>query len=215
MKLGSHVLVSRSTGCHYDTKEESKVLSEAKVSEERAGVDTFKGRLSPVFTERMCDSLQGLEKLAKTKLEETKKILESIGRVTINQTTIMILHCQSLLNHSLFEEQVSPPFESFQEAVHKTGENITQEWVGERNIFTCPFFQGNKTFRTCLKDITEMWKSHVENLIIEVDQRIAKVIKFTCTVNIGVSKTLWDKIQTKWMDHYPLLITGGYDSRLR
>ena len=77
----------------------------------------------------------------------------------------------------------------------------------KENVFTCPFFQGDKAFRTCLKDMTEMWKPHVENLIIEVDQRITKVMKSARSDNIGVSKTLWDKIQTKWMEHYPSLIT--------
>jgi hypothetical protein len=110
----------------------------------------------------------------------------------------------------LFEEQVTPSMRVFQEAVHNTEKNITQEWVNERlkeNVFTCPFFHGDKAFRTCLKDITEMWKSHVENLIIDVDQRITKVMKSARSDNIGVSKTLWNKIHTKWMEHYPSLIT--------
>ena len=209
LKLGSHALVCRSAGGDYDTKEESKVLSQAQVPEERAGVDTLKGRLPPVFAEMMRHSLPGLESSAKAKLEESKKILESIGREPINQAT-MILHCQSVLNRSLFEEQVTPSMKAFQEAVHKTEENVTQEWVNKslkENVFTCPFFQGDTAFRTCLKEMTEMWKPHVENLIIQVDQRITKVIKSVRSDNIGVSKTLWDKIQTKWMEHYPSLIT--------
>jgi hypothetical protein len=99
----------------------------------------------------------------------------------------------------------------FQKSVHK-------EWVNERlkeNVFTFPFFHGDKTFRTCLKDITEMWKSHVENLINQVDLCFTKTMQSTQTirgfgfftltlyfVTKGVSKTFWDKIQEKWMHDF-------------
>jgi hypothetical protein len=123
----------------------------------------------------------------------------------------------------LFEEQVTPSMRVFQEAVHNTEKSITQEWVNERlkeNVFTCPFFHGDKAFRTCLKDITDMWKPHVENLIKQVDLCLTETMQSTRTNSgfgfststlyfgtKGVSKTFWDKIQGKWMEHCPLLIT--------
>jgi len=123
----------------------------------------------------------------------------------------------------LFEEKLTSSMRVFQETVHKTEKNITQEWVNERlkeNVFTCPFFHGDKTFRTCLRDITEMWKTHVENLIKKVDLCLTETIQSTHTnsgfgfftsnlyfVTKGVSKTFWDKTHEKWMDHGPLLIT--------
>jgi len=220
-KLGAHALVCRSAGGEYDTKEESKVLSEAEVPEKRAGVDTLKDRLPSVYAELMRTSLPGLKLSAENKLRDAKKRIDNIGE-PIDQIT-MILHCQSVLNRSLFEEKVTPFIRVFQEAVHKTEKNITQEWVNERlkeNVFTCPFFHGDKAFRTCLKDITEMWKPHVENLIKQVDLCLTETMQSTRT-NIyfgfststlyfgdkGVSKTFWDKIQEKWMEHCPLLIT--------
>jgi hypothetical protein len=110
----------------------------------------------------------------------------------------------------LFEEQVTPSMRVFQEAVHNTEKSITQEWVNERlreNVFTCPFFHGDKAFRTCLKDITDMWKPHVENLINEVDQCLTKTMQSARAGTKGASKTLWDKIQAKWMEHCPSLIS--------
>jgi hypothetical protein len=152
--------------------------------------------------------LPGLKKKAQDELRDAKKRLETIGQ-PIDKIT-MIHHCQSVLNRSLFEEQVTPSMRVFQEAVHTTQKSITQEWVNERlkeNVFTCPFFHGDKAFRTCLKDITDMWKPHVENLTNEVYQCLTKTMQSARAGTKGVSKTLWNKIQTKWMEDCPSLIT--------
>jgi GTP-binding protein EngB required for normal cell division len=128
-KLGAHALVCRSAGGDYDTKEESKVLSAAEVPEKRAGVDTLKDRLPSVYAELMRTSLPGLKKKAQDELRDAKKSLETMGQ-PIDKIT-MILHCQSVLNRSLFEEQVTPSMRVFQEAVHNTEEEH-YTGVGER-----------------------------------------------------------------------------------
>jgi len=111
----------------------------------------------------------------------------------------------------MFEEQVTASITVFQTAVDATERNITQQWVNQRriheNVFTCPFFESDAAFRTCLKDITEMWKPHIKGLIKQVDQRLKNTLNSVPQVTIDVSKTLWDKSQEKWMEYYPSLIS--------
>ncbi len=47
----------------------------------------------------------------------------------------------------------------------------------------------------------------MEGLIKQVDQRLQNTLKSVPQVTIDVSKTLWNKIQEKWMEYYPSLIS--------
>jgi hypothetical protein len=95
-KLGAHALVCRSAGGDYDTKEESKVLSEAEVPEKRAGVDTLKDRLPSVYAELMRTSLPGLKKKAQDELRDSKTRLETIGQPIDKITMILTVSLCSI-----------------------------------------------------------------------------------------------------------------------
>ena len=76
----------------------------------------------------------------------------------------------------------------------------------QENVFKCPFFQGEDALLCCLKDITEMWRPLVQNLIDSVEKHLKASMECVKTSTNGVSTTLSESILSKWAQEYGSLV---------
>ena len=210
LALGAHAVVCRSNGGAYDAKEESRVLSVQPLPEQRAGVQTLKNRLPPIYAHLIRANLPGLKATTEDKLDAAQKQLERIGHQPLAPAS-MICECQTVLmgEFGRVEQQLTPSMKEFQEAIHATKDKITAEWVNEKlqeNVFKCPFFQGEDALLCCLKDITEMWRPLVQNLIDSVEKHLKASMECVKTSTNGVSTTLSESILSKWAQEYGSLV---------
>jgi len=209
--LGVHAVVCRvEGGREYNLSAESKVLSNAQVPLERAGVKGLKDRLPPIYANLIRSNLPGLKVSIETKLSVAETQLERLGHAPLGQIA-MIIECQTALKtkFSAFEQEITPLMKRFQEAIHATEGRITMTWVKsnlKENAFRCPFFQGEDAFLTCLKEMTAMWNPHVGKLINDLEQRLLSSIQYIQTDTSGVSKLLSECIQDKWNVHSKALV---------
>ena len=209
--LGVHAVVCRvEGGREYNLSAESKVLSNAQVPLERAGVKGLKDRLPPIYAKLIRSNLPGLKVSIETKLSVAETQLERLGHAPLGQIA-MIIECQTALKtkFSAFEQEITPLMKRFQEAIHATEGRITMTWVKsnlKENAFRCPFFQGEDAFLTCLKEMTAMWNPHVGKLINDLEQRLLSSIQYIQTDTSGVSKLLSECIQDKWNVHSKALV---------
>ena len=208
-KLGAHAVICRTNGKGYDSAEETRELFSAGVPAARGGIDNLKGRLPRIYAELIATNLPLLKASAEQLLHASKQELHTLGDAPL-EPIAMIRECQRILidKRTFMKEMATPCFHEFQEAIHLTGESITQEWVAQRinpNVFDAPFFQGEPAFIDCLEAIAEMWKPCVLTLVDEVEKVLLGSMKPVETA-AGVSGRLATTIQMKWVAHSEALL---------
>jgi hypothetical protein len=71
----------------------------------------------------------------------------------------------------MIEPQLTKSLRAFQEKIHATGDKVTEDWTSDKvedNMFSCPFFQGEKAFLECLNDIVGWWEPITMEMATEV-----------------------------------------------
>ena len=218
-KLGAHAVICRPSGKdEYSHEKELQFLHQLDESlpPERGGVKALKERLPLLFEELIQANLPGLKAEIDTKLLQAKRQLQRFGEHAVDPIT-MISECQRVLikNFATLEQKLTPGMEIFKEAIHETGERITEEWCAEKlvpNAFKCPFFQGEPAFLDCLEEIADWWKPLLHEYVAHVDQELKVSLGCIDTDAIGVSKTLLGALKVKWSEVCPVMFSEFVDA---
>jgi GTP-binding protein EngB required for normal cell division len=198
--LKPHAVICRPDGKCYDSQAEQSNLGKLIGQ----GIPSLKKRLPSLLCKRIEMNLPLLKQQVREKLEESNQCITNLGEHELTKTQVLI-HVQNKVKGEEFDLSIY-----VQETVNKlrkTGKfglknnKIFVEQMVDKlykhDLFTCPLFQGEKTFNKCLQEIVEIWRP----ILVELRRLInGKLNKFLPDLK-GISKNLNTNIREGWNDH--------------
>ncbi|KAH8074417.1 hypothetical protein JL721_1977 [Aureococcus anophagefferens] len=222
--LGPHAVVCREDGdkgydeegAEKDAFDESAEKSGVSLPASRAAIVTLKDRLPDLFTTLVRKSIPALESAARSRLAEKEGELRKMGTDALTPFA-MLRECQRALAKSTpsFEVAITPAMEKFQEAVHDTGEKLTEAWLEpfmETNAFESPFFQGEKIYLRAMEEVVSWWKPPMTRLLNDVKKKLSQSMRGIQEHGVGVSKRLSAVIEVAWEAKTTLIIENLEDA---
>ena len=221
--LGPHAVVCRAEGDRgYDedaekhTFDESAEKSGMTLPASRAAIVTLKDRLPDLFTTLVRKSIPALELAARSRISEKERELGKLGTDALTPFA-MLRECQRALAKSTpsFQVAITPAFYKFQEAVHNTGEKLTEAWLEpfmETNAFESPFFQGEKIYLRAMEEVVSWWKPPMTRLLNDVKKKLSQSMRGIQEHGVGVSKRLSAVIEVAWEAKTTLIIENLEDA---
>lgn len=170
-ELGCHAVVCRNrVGLEPSPDEEEKCLH--GLPSGRGGVAALKARLPSLFSRLIEKSMPGLHEQIRRKLLEAETSLQSVGHEPVEGVAMVHVFQQQAMSTGDFKKVLTPPMLRFQEAIHATGDRVTQEWTDEKfcpDAFSAPYFHGNDEAMKCMAEIaSDWWREPTERFCQEV-----------------------------------------------
>lgn len=207
-ELGPHAVVCRfAGGKDYSEEEEEEAFEEnARVTgttaADRMGSSSLRSRLPRLFSKLVQTNLPKLEASAAKKQSEAEKELAKMGDRPMSPFA-MVRECQRVLAlpQSRIDKKLTPFITEFREALHSSGESVTEESVKKvmkENAFVCPFFYGEDAYKICLSNLIAEWKRPAQKLVYDIECEIASSMSPVCDEAIGVSNRLKEQLDVSW-----------------
>jgi predicted nucleic acid-binding protein len=199
-ELRPHAVVCRPNGSAYHAATELTKLGDV----EGQGVQTLKARLPALLGKRIDVNLPALKRQVRETRELAEARLSELGAHELN-TTQILLRVQSAVRDVEFDlsrhvREAADTLRKHGRCGKKKNQRFVEGLVDElyrHDLFTTPFFQGERTFNKCLRAIVDIWRPVLGKLRAAIRNELEG---FLPPLN-GVSRALKSNLSDSWGAH--------------
>lgn len=209
---GPRAVALRPDGRSYDQAKEKEIFEKASVPVARAGIHALRESLPAFLADRMKTNLPKLENDVRTQLKEAQAYLKEIGENGVGKDVMRKEYQTSALDMQ-FTATATEHLETFQESIANTKSTLTRDWVNERlkhDAFSMSFFQGEKTVKRCMAEITEIWRNVMETYIEALEETILDELP---GVSYEISKRFSAAVREKWETYCNNVVFPNFEKR--